>query len=266
MTTSIKQRLLRGDKLVGCIMVLSSPDVAEIVSLSGIDVAMIDHEHGTATLHDFVSQQRATRESRMDCMVRFPGHDLGYAQRLLDSGATALVCPNVDSAEQAAAFVDACRYPPNGSRGAGTGMRGSRWGQDRDYYVSAADDLLLVAQIESLAAVENIEAICAVPGIDAMLIGPRDLAGSMGMLDRFDDPALWREVRRAEAAILRSGRKLASSLHPGRTVQSMFADGYDLILCGKDVDFLMNGARASLVAAAGTDTPAATGSRSGLPV
>ena len=144
-------------------------------------------------------------------------------------------------------------------------MRASRWGQDRDYYVTSDDDLMLVAQIESLAAIDNIEAICAVPGIDMLLIGPRDLAGSMGRLDRFDDPALWREVRRAETAILKSGRKLASSIHPGRTVRSMFADGYDLVLCGKDVDFLMVGARTSLAAAIGNDTPAEV-SRSGLPV
>lgn len=266
MRQSIKSRLGRGEKLVGCIMVLPSSDVAEIVSLSGIDVAMIDHEHGAATIHDFVAQDRATAGSGMNCMVRFPGEDLGYAQRLLDSGATALVCPNVDSAGQARAFVAACRYPPHGARGAGTGIRASRWGQDRDYYVTASDDLLLVAQIESVAAIDHIEAICAVPGIDMLLIGPRDLAGSMGKLDRFDDPALWREVRRAEAAILAAGRKLASSIHPGRTVRSMFADGYDLVLCGKDVDFLMAGARASLDAAIGKDARAAVASRAGLPV
>lgn len=251
MSLTLKKRLDRGDKLVGCLMLLPSPDVAEIVSLSGIDVAMIDHEHGTATAHDFVAQDRAIRGSRMGSIVRFPGEDLAYAQRLLDAGASGLVCPNVDSAEQAEAFVRACRYPPAGGRGAGTGIRGSLWGLQDNYYTTAAEDLLLVAQIESTTAVDNIEAICATPGIDMLLIGPRDLAGSLGALDRFQEPALWALVRRAEEAILASGKKLASAVHPGRTAQSMFADGYDLLLCGKDVDFLLKGAVSSVAAATG---------------
>lgn len=241
---SLKQRLVRGERQLGIVMLLPSPDVAEIIARSGIDVVMIDHEHGAGTLADFVAQDRAMTGTPIRAIVRVPHGELTYAQRLLDNGARGIVCPAVDTAEQAEAFVRACRYPPRGVRGAGAGLRAARFGADGDYYGTATeDDRLLVAQIESARAVENVDAICAVDGVDMALIGPRDLSASIGKLNRFDDPELRRLVDHAAARIRASGKFLASTLYPGRTVAEMFAEGYDLVLAGKDTDFLVDGAR-----------------------
>jgi 4-hydroxy-2-oxoheptanedioate aldolase len=245
MADSLKQRLARGEKQLGCILLLPSPDVAEIVGLAGIDMVMIDHEHGGGGLPDFVAQARALQGSETQAIVRVPHGAFSYAQRLLDNGARGLVCPGVDTAEQAEAFVRACRYPPRGVRGAGAGLRGAAYGLDNGYYEpQAEDDLLVVIQIESARAVANIDAICAVPGVDMLLIGPRDLSASIGKLGRFDDPEIWQLVGHAAERIRASGKYLASTLHQGRSAADMFAEGYDLILAAKDVDFLLNGARA----------------------
>lgn len=242
---SLKQRLSRGEKQLGLVMLLPSPDVAEIVAHSGIDLVMIDHEHGRGSLADFVAQDRAMTGTAIRSMVRVPQGELSYAQRLLDNGAQAIVYPGVDTAEQAEAFVRACRYPPRGVRGAGAGLRAARHGADGGYYDTAVEDgRLLVAQIESARAVENVDAICAVDGVDMALIGPRDLSASIGKLNRFDDAELRQLVDHAAARIRASGKFLASTLFPGWTVGEMFAAGYDLVLAGKDTDFLVNGARA----------------------
>lgn len=243
--TSLKQRLVRGEKQLGLVMLLPSPEVAEIIAHSGIDVVMVDHEHGPGGLGDFIAQDRAMKDSPIRAIVRVPHGEHSYAQRLLDNGAQGIVYPGVDTAEQAEGFVRACRYPPRGHRGAGAGLRAARYGLDGDYYDAAVeDDRLLIAQIESATAVENVDAICAVDGVDMALIGPRDLSASIGKLNRFDDPELRRLVDHAAARIRASGKFLASTLYPGRTVADMFAEGYDLVLAGKDTDFLVNGARA----------------------
>lgn len=245
MPESLKRRMAQGEKQVGCVVVLPSADVAEVLAEAGMPVVMIDQEHGGGTLQDFIAQSRAMRGSGTEAIVRIPHGDHAYAQRLLDNGARGLVCPGVDTAEQAAAFVKACRYPPRGSRGAGSGLRAARFGVDAQYYLpEREDDLLIVAQIESALAVENIDEICAVPGVDMLLIGPRDLAASIGKLGALNDPEAWRLVNHAAQRIRASGKLLASTLHPGRTMPEMFAEGYDLILASKDVDFLINGAAA----------------------
>jgi 4-hydroxy-2-oxoheptanedioate aldolase len=242
---TLKQRLLNREKLVGLVMQQPSPDVAEIIAHSGIDVVMIDHEHGGGTIGDFVAQDRAMAGTPIRSMVRMPHGEYTYAQRLLDNGAQAIVAPGIDSAEQAEAFVRACRYPPRGHRGAGAGLRAARHGLDGTYYDAAVEDgRLLVAQLESASAVENVDAICAVDGVDMLLIGPRDLSATLGKLNRFDDPEVRHAVDRAAARIRASGKLLASTLYPGRTVPEMFSEGYDLVLAGKDTDFLVNGARA----------------------
>lgn len=252
---TLKERLGRGEKQVGSILLIPSPDVAEIVAGSGMDVVMIDHEHGTGTLQDYLAQARAIQASPMQAMVRIPREDYTYAQRLLDAGCRGLVCPGIDTPEQAQAFVRACRYPPRGTRGAGAGIRAASYGSDARYYERDSEDgLLIVVQIESARAVENIDGICAVPGVDMLLIGPRDLSASMGLLNRFDDPEVWRLVEHAAQRIRASGKYLASTLHPGKTMHEMFDAGYDLILAGKDVDFVLSGAKA-VVSSAGRTAP-----------
>ncbi|MCW1429845.1 HpcH/HpaI aldolase family protein [Novosphingobium sp. JCM 18896] len=241
---SLKQRLLSGNKQLGLVVLLPSPDVAEILGHAGLDMVMIDHEHGSGGLADFVAQDRALAGSGTLSMVRVPHGELAYAQRLLDNGAQAIVYPGVDTAEQAEAFVRACRYPPHGHRGAGAGLRAARYGIDGGYYEPAVETgRLLVAQIESARAVENVDAICAVDGVDMLLLGPRDLSASIGKLNRFDDAELQGLIEHAAARIRASGKLLASTLLPGRTAAQMFAEGYDLLLAGKDTDFLVDGAR-----------------------
>lgn len=247
---SLKQRLKQGGGQLGIVMMLPSPDVAEIVGQSGIDVAMIDQEHGIGGLPDFVAQARALKASHMRAMVRVPPGDLRHARRLLDAGCEAIVFPAVDTAEEARAAVAACRYSPRGQRGAGAGIRAAGYGLNPGYYEpEAEDDLLIVIQIESARAVDNIDAICAVDGVDMLLIGPRDLAATMGLLNAMDDPALWQTVDHAAQRVKASGKYLASTLRPGKTVREMFDEGYSLVLAAKDVDFILNGAK-SLAASA----------------
>lgn len=245
MTDSLKQRLNAGRKQLGVVMLLPSPDVAEIVAQTGIDVAMIDHEHGSGGLRDFIAQDRAIRGSAMRAMVRVPHGELAYAQRLLDNGCRGLVFPGIDTGQQARDIVEARFYPPRGHRGAGSGLRGANHGLDDAYYApDAEDDTLIVAQIESASAVANIDAICAVPGIDMLLIGPRDLSATIGKLGRLDDDEVVGLIERAATRIKKAGKLLACTLLPGKTVPEMFEAGYDLVLAGKEVDFLIQGGRA----------------------
>lgn len=242
---SLRQRLADGEKLIGAFVLMSSPEIAEVLSYSRLDFVVIDHEHGAGGLQDFIAQSRAMNSGELEAVVRIPHGDFAYAARLLDNGARAIVCPSINSADQAKAFVRACRYPPRGSRGAGAGLRGAGFGTDPDYYSQQAeDDIMLIAQIESAQAVENVDAICAVDGIDMLLIGPRDMSASIGKLNQLDDPELLKLLAHAEQQILASGKFLSSTLHQGKTVQGMFSAGYNAVLAGKDVDFLLNGANA----------------------
>ena len=121
------------EPLLGFWLALADADVAEICAGIGFDWLLIDAEHGPQTLPGIVEQLRAI-EAYPPCaaVVRAPSSDPVALRQILDLGAATLMIPMVENAEQAERIVDACRYPPAGSRGIG-GARASRWGAISTY-------------------------------------------------------------------------------------------------------------------------------------
>ena len=94
--------------------------------------------------------------------------------------------PLVNTAEEAARAVAACRYSPVGMRSVGP-VRGLQYGGG-DYVARANDEILVMAMIETKEGIENLDEICATPGLDAVYIGPADLSFALGLPPRPDNP------------------------------------------------------------------------------
>ncbi|MDG2406268.1 MAG: aldolase/citrate lyase family protein, partial [Paracoccaceae bacterium] len=97
---------------------------------------------------------------------------------LLDAGFTGIICPMVNSAQEANNFVAACRYAPEGTRSFGPTRALLVHGAD--YTHEANTDITKIVMIETQAAIENLDEILTVNGVDAVYIGPSDLAISLG--------------------------------------------------------------------------------------
>lgn len=260
----LKCRLRKAEHVVGCWLGMANPVAAEIVALAGVDFVMIDNEHGPASLTESRAMLQAIAATPAAGLMRVPWNDPVYVKRALDIGVEGLMFPAIGSAEATRAAVAACRYPPAGVRGVGYGMvRASDYGLARDRYPdTAADNLLIICQIESAEGVEAIPDIAAVPGVDMLFVGPYDLSASIGRLGRFGDPEVMALLARAERAILDSGRWYGSIPSPGRTVTDLLAGGCRLVIAGSDIGLLRDGVAATVRgfrAAAGTGTAAGTG-------
>jgi len=246
---ALKARLLAGKRALGCWTVLGAPAVIELLALCGFDFLLLDQEHGfgepSALLH---SLQAMAATPTCSSLVRVPSNDPHYLKRVLDAGVEGVMVPNVETAEDARAIVAACRYPPAGRRGSALGSaRASDYGiRSADYRQRAAQELLIVCQIESPRAVENVEAIAAVEGVDVMFIGPHDLSGTVGQLGDLKHPEVARLIARAEEGIRRSGKPMGTVPHPGATWREMFERGYHMINAGSDVGRLRDGALADV--------------------
>jgi 4-hydroxy-2-oxoheptanedioate aldolase len=181
-------------------------------------------------------------------MMRVPWNDPVYLKRALDAGVESVMIPAIETREQAEQAVRACRYPPRGFRGSAYQIvRAASYGIGApDYRETAHDELLIILQIESKRAVDNVEQIASVDGVDMLLIGPNDLAGSVGKLGHIEDPEVMALVARTEKATKAAGRKLGSIAFAGRTPQQMFDHGYDLIVASTDMLFIREGALAEV--------------------
>ena len=245
----LKERLRKGENVLGCWSMLGSPQVAEILSLAGFDYLVLDQEHGLGDVTSLQAQLHAMSATPTVGVVRVPWNDHVYLKRVLDVGAEAVLIPSIDTADEARAAVAACRYPPRGRRGtASSSVRASSYGMAPNYVATCADELLIACQIESATAVANIDAILAVEGIDLVFIGPFDLSATVGQMGNLKHPEVAALIERAEAAIRAAGRPMGTVPHPGMSYLDMFERGYQFVNAGSDVARLRDGAVADVKA------------------
>ena len=248
MTKKVKEAMRSGKAVNGCWINLFSPLAAEIVANAGYDSVLIDLEHGPGAVLDAISIMQAVQGQDCAALLRVPANDAVWLKRVLDAGVDGVMVPAVNDAEDAKAAVAACRYPPKGLRGmAATVVRASRFGMEwQDYTARAADELLIMCQVESAEAVENVSAIADVEGVDMLFIGPFDLSASLGFLGQPDHETVMASISRVEAAAKAAGKLLGGIPTPGRSAQALYDAGYHLVLADADVSLLRDAACASV--------------------
>jgi 2-keto-3-deoxy-L-rhamnonate aldolase RhmA len=233
-----------GHPPVGTWISSASPLVAEAVACAGFDWGVLDMEHSPLDMMDLVHLLQAVSASRMVPVVRVPWNDNVTIKRVLDAGATTLLVPFVQNADEAARAVAAARYPPEGVRGMSGSGRASHFGTTPNYLRNANRGIAVIAQIETVQAVGELEAIAAVPGIDAIFLGPADLSASMGHVGQMMHPA----VLDLMGDVVQRCRALAKPVGAIGTTPEAVAQyraiGFDFVAVGSDLGLLIQGAQA----------------------
>ncbi|WP_233160246.1 HpcH/HpaI aldolase/citrate lyase family protein [Pseudonocardia sp. MH-G8] len=223
---------------------LSSATTVEIMAHAGFDFVVVDLEHTLLDLGTTQTMISLARASGVLPLVRVPDHTASTIQRVLDAGAAGVLVPHVDTAEQADAVVRACRFPPHGTRGAGSTGPAGRWGQlpRAEYVRHGNEQVLCIPQLESGQAIREAGRIAAVPGVDAVFLGAADLAMDVGTGDVADLLAA------ARAAAREAGVPVGSAAASAPAASSALHAGDAFVVCSND---------ASMLAAAAVDTVAA---------
>jgi 4-hydroxy-2-oxoheptanedioate aldolase len=240
----LKAKIGRGMPTIGCWVFISDSSVVEVLAQAGFDALIIDHEHCGSDLRSLVPAMQAMQTTDCAGLIRIPSNDRVYVKRALDIGVEGIVVPNVQSAEEAAAAVSACRYPPMGVRGLGFPFaRAADYGALADYAERVADNLLICPIIESRAGFDHLEAISAVDGIDMLMMGPGDLSADLGKPGALDDAEVVAMIEAGEKIVLASGKWLAGIALDAAGAKAMFARGYHFVAPAADVWFLRDGGR-----------------------
>ena len=239
-------RLRRGERLIGTLVSLSAPEITELLALCGFDWLFIDAEHGAFDPHD--TQKLLQAAGDCPCVVRVPAADEVWIKKALDIGAAGIIVPQVNTAEEARAIVRSAKYTPDGNRGIGL-ARAHGYGLEFENYLREANlRTVVILQAESRAAVENIEEIVQVPGVDAILIGPNDLAASLGHLGKLNHPAVEEAIERIATACRNYDMRLGFFGGAPAAIEPYLGKGVTLITVGVDTLFLAQAARQALAA------------------
>lgn len=233
---------------LGCWIDLASPQVAEIVAGAGFDFAVLDLEHGIASLETLQVQLMAL-SGRLRAIVRIPEISEGWIKRVLDCGADAVMVPRVETATDAAEIVQMCRFAPEGRRGEGLPVvRASGWGrQSAAYRERWRREAGIIVQIESREGLEAVGDIASVKGLSQLFFGPSDYSASAGL--EITDPAVMAAAGRVSEVASAHGLQAGSiTLTPGATGQ-LAGLGYSHIAVASDVIGLVSALDAQLDAA-----------------
>jgi 2-keto-3-deoxy-L-rhamnonate aldolase RhmA len=239
----VRKQLQEGKPVIGATITVNSVDVAAQLANEGFDFLWIEMEHSPITLETLRNMVLATRGLKALPFARVPVNETWAAKRVLDAGALGVMFPftnNRELAEQAAA---ACKYPPEGTRGAGAGLASLRWPAPEGYYAFANENVLVVTVVETVEGVENIDAIAATPGVDVIFIGPNDLSFSLGVGGQWDHPKVREAIGKIVAAAKRHNKYLGRPAGSAEQVEEYMKQGFLYFQATSDLGLLRRGAR-----------------------
>jgi 4-hydroxy-2-oxoheptanedioate aldolase len=184
MTSAIKQKLARGEVAIAVNLGGRNPDTIDHLARLGADIAFIDCERTGIGLDAATDLIRAARAAGLPAVVRSWSKAPEVLVQYFDRKADGIVVPHVESAAEAASYVELVRYACG----------------------DAASSKLLVLQIETRAAVADVDALAAVPGVDVFLIGPNDLSYEMTGTRGKRTPEVDQAIEQVAARLRAAGR------------------------------------------------------------
>lgn len=187
---SIRGRIKSGETVYGHFLLeLFTPGVPQIVKNCGLDFVVIDMEHGRCDLGMVTELIICAKDAGIAPFVRVPDIEYRPLSRVLDLGATGVIVPRVETAEQARGMVSQLKYAPEGCRGVALGIAHDRYrAQGPAYFEMANRNTVVIALLESARAFDNLDEILSTPGLDVAWMGHYDLTVSMGIPAQFSNP------------------------------------------------------------------------------
>jgi 4-hydroxy-2-oxoheptanedioate aldolase len=230
---------------------------AETMAHQGWDSLTIDLQHGVVDYQAMLPMLQAISTTNTVPVVRVPWLEPGILMKTLDAGAYGVICPMVNTREDAQRLVAWTHYAPRGTRSFGP-VRALLYG-GADYPEHANDTIVTFAMIETAQALDNLDDILSVEGLDAVYIGPSDLSLALGCRPVFDDvdppvaQAIDHILERAKA------HGLVAGIHNGRpdVALARIAKGFQFVTVSSDARLMAAGAQQMLAAMRAAPAPAA---------
>lgn len=238
--TNLKTHFANGGTAVNGWCAIPSPVTAEILGRAGFDMMTVDLQHGLIDYQMALTMCQVLQGLPAPVLARVPWNEPGIVMKCLDAGFSGVICPMINTADDARRLVQAARYAPVGARSFGPTRANMVHGAG--YAKKANDDVMVLAMIETREAVQNLDAILAVEGIDGIYVGPSDLGLSLGYEPTLEPTAP--EVLEAIGLIVSRARAAGriAGIHTGSTamIRRMQAQGFHFGTLLTDVRLFAN--------------------------
>jgi 4-hydroxy-2-oxoheptanedioate aldolase len=232
---------------------------AETMAHQGWDTLTVDMQHGVVDYQAMVTMLQAVSTTDTVPVVRVPWLEPASLMKALDAGAYGVICPMVNTREDAQKLVAWTHYAPRGTRSFGP-VRATLYG-GADYAQHANDTIVTFAMIETAQALDNLDSILSVEGLDAVYIGPSDLSISLGCKPAMDDldPKAAQAVDHILARAKAHG--LVAGIHNTAPESALkrIAKGFQFVTVSSDARLIAAGAQQVMAAMRAGQTAAPAG-------
>jgi 2-keto-3-deoxy-L-rhamnonate aldolase RhmA len=179
-TSRLLSKIKSGQPVIGCAHMVQDPAVTETLRAVSLDFLIIDMQHVAGTVESLQRTLIALQPTELSVLVRPLWNDPPVIGQILDAGADGVIVPMVNTEDDARRAIAAARYPPEGNRSWGPRRAAALHGGSEEYARSANENVAVFTQVETAEAVKNLESILSVPGLSGVMVGPTDLAISLG--------------------------------------------------------------------------------------
>ena len=233
----LKQKMRDRERMFAGWISYAHPSITETIARAGFDMMFIDMEHSTISIDQGQRIIAASQFEGVPCIPRPVSHSNDYLKPLLESGADGVLVQMVETPDEVRALINDVKYPPVGRRTYGVN-RAQAYGFDFDEYIHNWNSTsTFMLQVESAKGVENIESLLAFEEVDGVMIGPLDIAGSLGVPGKTTHPLVIEASRKVIEACERRGVSCGTQVADANptTVQALFDLGYNYAILGSDL-------------------------------
>ncbi len=242
----MKEALKAGRPQIGTWLSIGDFFATRFMARAGFDFLTVDLEHTPTDWHRAAQLLATISETGCVPLARVPDGTHDHIKRALDAGAHGIICPMVNTVEQARKCIEAAKFPPQGTRSVGGAHHAINFGTTApDYYREANNEILVILQTESPEGVDNAEEIYSLPGVDGIFVGPNDLRAQMRSADGRDpSPEEFQAMlNRILAAGQKTGTPVGIHVRTTNDVTQFVEQGWQIMAIGSELSMMLSEAQ-----------------------
>jgi 4-hydroxy-2-oxoheptanedioate aldolase len=241
----LRAKLDTGRPIAGIWSLITSAQLTGTLAAAGFDFVILDCEHGGYDFATLEASITSCEEGGASPLVRAPGADGFFIQRVLDLGAHGVVVPQVADADAAERAVRMAHFAPDGSRGYNPFTRGGHYGIAPQPKLAPGYPFTGVL-VESPAAAEQLARIVEIRALDLVYLGIFDYSVALGIPGEVDDPRVQSFIARAAKVVRDAGKAVGTTAMSEAQTRRLIDLGVNVLLYGADTWLVGNAARGGL--------------------
>lgn len=237
---NLKERLKKGDVVLGTFNMIPSAQAVEAIGYSGLDFIIIDTEHGPIGIESAENLVRAAEVAKMTPIIRVSHNEPHMILRALDIGASGVQVPHVSTKKEAEAVIEYSKYHPKGKRGFSPFTRAAKYGIEAEGHAAKSNkNTVVVVNVEGIDGIKNLNQIADVPDIDVIFIGPFDLSQSLGKPGDVYNPEVIKLIQDNVGVISNKGKACGSFAQDLKYMEILIESGVQYIACMLDTTLML---------------------------